>query len=230
MKFLYRLRLISVFLFVGLLTTACFDLEEEISLNKNGSGRYTTRIDMSQLVTMIQAMGGDAQEMQEGMNHSMDSTLQDMRDKLAGIEGISQVTTDMENNVFAISYNFANVEALNLATGKSDLAGSQSGMNLDMGDVENFAFSKGKFSRADAPLDQAMAQMEESGDDQSMDMARMMMGDAGYTLIYHFPGQVKSMTNERATLSADRKTVRLNANFIDLMDGSYNIGNDIRFK
>ena len=37
------------------LLAGCFDIDEEIDVNKNGSGQWQMKVDMSQLVDIMQA-------------------------------------------------------------------------------------------------------------------------------------------------------------------------------
>ena len=57
-------------------------------------------------------------------------------------------------------------------------------------------------------LDKEIAEMGEAKD---------MFGAMSYTLIYHFPKAVKSVTNKNAMVSEDGKTVTLKMNFIDMI-------------
>lgn len=57
-------------------------------------------------------------------------------------------------------------------------------------------------------LDKEIAEMGDAKD---------MFGTMSYTLVYHFPRAVKSVTNDKATISEDGKTVTVKMNFIDMI-------------
>ncbi|WP_040247836.1 hypothetical protein [Psychroserpens mesophilus] len=65
---------------------------------------------------------------------------------------------------------------------------------------------------------------QSSEDLEALDKEISEMGEAkdmfeamSYTLVYHFPKAVKSVSNKKATISDDGKTVKLKMNFIDML-------------
>ena len=49
-------------LFAGVMCvcfTSCLEINEEVQINENGAGSYSSTIDMGQLIDMMQAMGGE---------------------------------------------------------------------------------------------------------------------------------------------------------------------------
>lgn len=226
------LRMVLGLIGVALITTGCFDIEEEVTLNQDGSGTYLQRIDMSGFMAMLEGFGGDettGTEMFDSMDSSMQVTANNMRD----LPGISNVASRSEGYVFSVSCDFAEIDALNRAIkqNQSSTEGAADSplAGLNSGDGANYLLKGKTFIRKDAPIDARMDEMEEE-EKQQLQMAKMMMSDASYKLIYHLPGEVKRMTNEAATLSADSRTVTLDLSFVDLLEGRGNIGNEIEFK
>ena len=53
----------------------CYEVNEEIVINENGSGTYVTKMDMSQLLEMLQTMGGEEELTKEGLDRAIDTTI-----------------------------------------------------------------------------------------------------------------------------------------------------------
>lgn len=64
----------------------------------------------------------------------------------------------------------------------------------------------------------------------SIKWTRNLMKDMTYSMVYNLPNTVKSISNSNATLTEDKKTVRLKCNFLDLIDKKAILGNKIVFK
>ena len=58
-----------------LLLVACYDVNEEILIRENGSGHYTSKIDMSGLLEMMQNFGTEADLAKEGLDRSIDTMI-----------------------------------------------------------------------------------------------------------------------------------------------------------
>lgn len=66
----WLLALISVFMMAG-----CYEVNEEIVVNKDGSGTYDSHMDMSQLVDMIQSFAGEEDLKKQGMDRVIDTSI-----------------------------------------------------------------------------------------------------------------------------------------------------------
>ncbi|MDW5287612.1 hypothetical protein [Formosa sp. PL04] len=87
----------------------------------------------------------------------------------------------------------------------------------------DFSFDGKQFSRSlkdgYKPSDEALAEL---------DKEMSMMGEEGeetlnamtYTLVYHFPKKIKSVSNTNALLSKDKKTMTLKQNYIEMIRNS----------
>lgn len=211
---------------------SCLEIEEEISLNKDGSGSYLMSIDMSEVMEMLQGMmAGNEEAMDQAGMGKMDSTLQETANKLREIEGISKVKHSVEGFRFSIGYDFTSVSVLNQAQGEgSSLTAMGAGLDPSMSsDGENFELNKRTFSRAPAPIDDLMEGMsdEEAG---SIDMVKMFLGEAAYKMTYRMPGKVKSASNDLSEIQADGKTVITEVPMLDWLEGNADVGNEIKFK
>src|ERR1700744_5970622 len=59
------------------LLTSCYDITEDIHIEPSGKGTYVTRIDMSQLMSMVKTFSqGDSTKDLSAFNQNIDSTIQ----------------------------------------------------------------------------------------------------------------------------------------------------------
>jgi hypothetical protein len=54
---------------------SCYEVNEEIVINENGSGTYHTKMDMSALIDMMQTFAGEEELMKQGLDKSIDTTI-----------------------------------------------------------------------------------------------------------------------------------------------------------
>jgi hypothetical protein len=54
---------------------SCYEVNEEIQINADGSGSYVTRMDMGQLIAMMQTFAGEEELAKEGMDRVVDTTI-----------------------------------------------------------------------------------------------------------------------------------------------------------
>ena len=222
-----------------LVLSGCFDIKEEIYLEKNGSGKYVSTIDMSQLKEMLTALkammpdtaGGGKDEFSDLNN--LDS-LQQLWKDIDEVPGITDVKREKKDDmVFVVSFRFADIKALNTAMTKRNK--SEDPEKKVSGDF--FTFSSGNFACNDTSfggLNDVMKGMNsgaEGSDSTAMALSMMkgFMGDMKYTSIYHLPGKVSSYSNKDAKLSEDGKTVTLEINFSDT-EKPQSLQNRIQYK
>ena len=68
-----KLKLFSLF-FTLFLLLGCYEVNEEIVLNENGSGSFVTKMDMAQLIEMMQSFG-ESEMNQEGLDKLIDTVI-----------------------------------------------------------------------------------------------------------------------------------------------------------
>ena len=69
-----RIKLFLSF-FLVVFFASCFEVNEEIVINENGTGTYQTKMEMGQLLEMIQSMAGEEELKKEGMDRVIDTTI-----------------------------------------------------------------------------------------------------------------------------------------------------------
>ena len=76
---------------------SCYEVNEEIVINENGSGTYVTRMDMSQLFEMMQTMGGEEELTKEGLDRAIDTTIM-MRTLMDSAKDVTADQKDLLKN------------------------------------------------------------------------------------------------------------------------------------
>jgi hypothetical protein len=222
---------------VGLfvLLTGCLNITEEIFLEKNGSGKYVSTLDMSkmkEMLDMLKAFNPDSSSTQDSDLSKMDS-ISDMLGDFSGIPGITDIKKEKKDeNTYVVSFNFRDIAALNEAMKRKNKKDSA----VVKGDF--FSFTPGKFNCNDTSLSGLNDAMKGMGGDQAsgdsiamaMTMVKGMMGDMKYTSIYHLPGKISSYSNKLATLSEDGKTLTLVLNLFDESQVGKTLKNEIIYK
>lgn len=66
----FMLLLVAIVCFVG-----CYEVNEEITIKADGSGTHQTRMDMGQMLEMIQSMAGEEELAKEGLDKVLDTTI-----------------------------------------------------------------------------------------------------------------------------------------------------------
>jgi hypothetical protein len=152
-------KLVIIFL-TCLWLVACYDVNEEILIRENGSGHYTSKIDMSGLLEMMQNFSSEADLAKEGLDRPMDTvimlrTMIDSMKPLSADEkaimetGKMHMIMNLKDKQFTIDmdFDFRNDHDLEFL-----LAGMGNG---GFGDVLKNVFQKDKPAEAqlDAPKD-----------------------------------------------------------------------------
>ena len=216
-------KIINSLLFAAIVLTmsACFEITEEVTVNKDGSGNYTNIMDatkLSEQMQMIAAFDSTGQ-MVPKLKYTLDSTFAETFKKYAQLKGVSKVVADTSKPyIYKVSLNFTDVTALNEV------------INLDKKDdaMKNvYAWKKGQLTRKDFALNLDDMKME---DESQKEMAKSMLEGMKYTIILNLPGKVKNSTNKQAKISDDQKTVTLVCNLLDVIDKKVDLGNDVTYK
>lgn len=206
------------------LLTGCLNITEELFLENNGSGVYTTTVKMDKLhemMEMVKSFAPDSIKTENSLEGLTDS-LQQMMGDLSNVPGISDVKSEKpDSTTFKVSFRFKDVQALNAALQKRNKG------NMNSGDI--FSYSKGTFICHDKSIGGMSSMMDQIGKNDSSGMmgdqtldpeqikAMMKMLDWSMTMktIYHFPGKVTNYSNKMAKLSEDGKTLTLELDLLD---------------
>jgi hypothetical protein len=239
-----KLRYIFLALIV-FLAAACFEVNEVIEINKDGSGVYNTKMDMSAMVQMIKSMASEEDLAKNGMGKSLDTVLK-MKDIIDSVKdltpdqkrllknGTLAMQMNMDENILKADINFP-------FSSFKDLQDLMEGNTMaSMGSIMKNAMSKGN-NESDPPAGPGFEQINSVFDvtvDKKMisrkinkakydslmqrpEMAQMqqMMG-AGFEILttttIKLPRPVKKSDNPLIKLSADKRTVTLKYDMIKL--------------
>ncbi|TAE47637.1 MAG: hypothetical protein EAZ89_17345 [Bacteroidetes bacterium] len=222
-----RIRLVGLFAALLLVCTGCFDIKEEITLQKNGSGTYVMSVDMTGLMSMMESMGGGATEGVPDPMHAMDSTMEVQAEAMRGLKGVSKVSHKREGYVITYSYDFENFDALNEASELNNAGGGMGTESFTQGVKYNWTSKS--FERV-TPDIQALLGEQDEETKSAMDMMKMFLGEAKFTLIYHLPGPAKKVSSKTAQISGDKRTVTQEMKLLDMMEGNESGDLKISFK
>ncbi len=223
----------------ALLTGALFscNFTEDLYLKEDGSGKISINFDGSQLMEMA----GD--EMMKKEEKAMDSIisfkefLEEKKDSIANLPESEQAKLKRLENFkmhmlmnpekkemkFELFTQFNSVDELtDLFASMKDAGALQQGASAapdgplnESGEATDVAYSfKGNsFSRVTSILDEEL--LKQTVD--SLDQMKMFLAGSTYTLRYHFPKKIKSISLEKALLGQDGKSFELEVDFLEYM-------------
>ena len=225
----------GLFLFMVLGLTSCLDITEEYFFRKDGSGKATYLIDMSEMMKFVKMFqegseeegGGDSQI--EGLKEIFASTdhVEDLKE-MAGISNVKNLS-DPEGFTIGFTFDFDNIDALNQAM-QDNAAGEMLGaMGMgESGGLSLFEFKGKKFNR-DHGMDKI--EPEDLGEEaENLEMASMLMADANYTVRYSFDREIKKANNKNGTVSSDGKTLTLQQPITELFKGEGDLSVKMKLK
>ncbi|WP_420574844.1 hypothetical protein [Kordia sp.] len=221
--------------FVTLFTSCQFT--ENIYINEDGSGKVSFNMDGAELMDMM----GD--EMSKGEEVAIDSVMSFKEMFAAERDSISKLSAEqqaelkslepfsmhmvmnsgekkMNMDIFA---DFESVDelqdmfkAMNAAgkmdkSRKSQAGNPLSSLGSDGTTTTNYSFKNNVFKRTVAIVDQAKMDSLQ----QNLGQAKMMFAASNYTLKYHFPRKIKSVSLENAVISEDGKSFTAELNFME---------------
>ncbi|WP_417558871.1 hypothetical protein [Mesoflavibacter zeaxanthinifaciens] len=222
-----------VFGLMTLFLTSC-NFSEDVYINEDGSGKISFSFDGSQLMQMagdkIKEDGEKAidstfsfKELFDEKRDSISKLPAEEQAKFKKLENFSMhmvMNPETEQMTFELFTEFNNAsemqnmfEAMNTF---SELEGNKKGKKQPINDPSNpfsqldntatkldYNFDGKTFTRTVKILD---PEAHQKGADSIKDMMAMF-GSSTYKLNYHFPRPVKSVNNDNAMFSADRKTI-----------------------
>lgn len=232
-----------VVLFLG-----CYEVNEEIVISEQGSGTYSTKMDMSAMIQMIQSMAGEEELTKNGLDRVLDTVIsfQSIMDSAKDVTpeqkrlysgGTMQLQMNMKESVFRANMNFPfkNLKDLQMLMSGSGAAG--------LGQAFKSVMAKKDSAGAPASMqDQGMDQINNVFDvtiDKNriarklnkakydslmlrpeMSQAKQMMGsfEILYTTTIKLPRPVKKADNEMIRLSADKKTVTMRYDVLKVLE------------
>jgi hypothetical protein len=224
--------------------TSCLEIFDETSIKEDGSGSVTSSLDMSQMIAMMSAMGGE--EFEKMKNDKIDTSinLKDFVDTAQNLtseqkrllrNGTAKVKMDVGDKEFRIDIktpfsNIKDLQSLSNLSGQSiftltnlmdDVMGSKKGNDTgkdpELGDILgifDYTVKDGTISKA---INQAkLKKLLDNPQMADMKQASEMGMEINYKTVYKLPRAVKSVDNKKVKLSDDKKTATLKLNLLDI--------------
>ncbi|MBO9586936.1 MAG: hypothetical protein J7574_22460 [Flavobacterium sp.] len=242
-------QLLSFSFLIATLTSCTFT--ENITINDNGSGKFSVDMDGSP----IMEMAGDQIAGQMGENKKdIDTTFtfkqvfEEKKDSIAKLSPETQkelkklenfvvstkLSSEKKQFLMNMGTDFKNVNELQdilqtLGTlqkleGGSNPMGSGFG---DNGSKLSYTYDGKKFTRK-AVVD--MQKKAAKAKDTTADMSKMMFASSSYIVKYHFPKKIKKVSNPSALFSDDRKSIIIQYSFTDYMENPDKLNFDVEFE
>ena len=201
------------------LLTACITIEEDYDFNADGSGKMSLKMDITQLLAMMDLLNDsedeeeETEEEEENTNFRVEMyTL--FSEQLKQIESISGVKDtklwmNADSSVFSLSYSFDNLKTLNrayqvLMTGGEDAASNE------------FVASKKNFKRVG---DKASIPGQGEISEEEKEMVSLLLSDSfKYSISYAFPTAIKVKQGGHGGLTKDSKIFTQNLDAKDFLN------------
>lgn len=238
-KLTYLIILLSALFF-----TACFEIEEHVFLNKDGSGKYEMTFDMSEMMSnpfMKDAMLENMKKENPDFVAEVDSTSyfidsEDNQNLTTEEKTIMKdavvhmkMSAEKEQMIVSIKMPFNSIDHLNkqneIMAKSNSSDDSPIGMMGDSPLMMNVKYKLEKKMLTRLPA--SSADMPETSD-EDMEMMKMLLSDAKMTTYYHLPGKVKSTSIVNAQIHG--KELKIVTPLLDIMEGNYKPDGSIKFK
>lgn len=206
-----------------LLQTSCFDIVEDLTLTKNGSGRIELTVNLSKSKTKVASLMKLDQI--DGLKIPNEKQVRDQVNELVQLlkktSGIRNVQHELDFNQFIghISCDFDNIEALNVYT-----SALSTHFNVRLTDYSNYTYQRDTGTLKRSYTHSKSAQKEF----QKLSVAnRQSISEAYYTSIYRIEGTVKKQTNPAGRIASNKKAVMVRVSLTELLEGKVGLSNEI---
>jgi len=215
------------FVFLGLLflCTGCFEIVEEVSFNKDGSGHVTLTLNLSKSKTKLNSI-----MLLDSINDYHVPSEVEVRKQIAEavnrvkkIEGISNLKNTMNFNdyIFTFSCDFADTDALNTVI--SNFSSRKDATLIKQNKHFNFDKSKNTFTRNyhyNIAKEFKKTKMED----------RKVFETASFTTIYRFETPIVTSENLTAKIARSKKAIMLKVSAHDIIQNKNSIKNQIKLQ
>lgn len=214
--------------------TSC-QFSENIYINEDGSGKMEFSFDGSELMVMAgDEMAKDGEEAVDSVmsfkdmlyekRDSISKLPKEEQEKLKALEPFSvrtlmnPETKEMKINMFADFKNVSELQNMFETLSKvqdfdnSKAPKQDNPFNMNSGNTKlSYTFDGKTFTRSATIVDRDIHKMAAD----SLSKMSMMFTSSKYKLNYHFPRPIKSVSNDKAMFSGDRKSVTIEFGFMD---------------
>ncbi len=228
-------KLYFLFLSVSILLTGC-QFSENLYINDDGTGKMSLVFDGSEMMKM----SGSPNDLEKTIDSSIvfkeflkakkDSIAQlslEEQESLKSLESftmhtkVDPATQEMKVDMFTDFKNVGELQdvmaamskAFSLGKGEEDEYNPFSAFGDKTATEMEYSFKNGIFKRKAIIVDSELHQQALD----SIGEAEMMFASSSYVLNYHFPKPIKSVSNENALFSADKKSFKLEISFLEYL-------------
>ncbi len=214
-----------IFIALLFLCTSCFEIIEEVSFNKDGSGHVTLTMNLSKSKTKLNSM-----MLLDSVNNYKVPSKQEIKshitqaiEKIKRIQGISNVKNSINftEYIFTVSCDFTDVDALNTVI--SNFSTKKDATLIKKQKHFSFDQSKNTFTRNyhyDISKEFKKTNMED----------RKVFETATMTTIYRFETPIISSQNATAKIAGSKKAIMLRVNAQDIIKNKNSIKNQIKLQ
>ncbi len=213
------------FLVLLVLCTSCFEIIEEVSFNKDGTGHVKLTMNLSQSKTKLNSMMllDSVNNYEIPSKTKIKNKIGEVIQKVKSIEGISNVqnSSNFNDYIFTVSCDFTNVEALNKVISK--FSSKKDATIIKQHQHFSFNTSQNTFTR-NYHYDLSKAFQKTKVKD------RKVFENATMTTIYRFETPIISSKNPIAKISGSKNAIMLRVNAQDLIQNKKTIKNQIQLQ
>ena len=205
--------------------TSCFEILEEVTLNKNGSGEFEFTANLSQSKTklksimLMEKVNGYKVPSQKEVRAEIDKICA-LAKKTKGITAVKK-TIDFENFIFSFSCKFDSVETLNKVVKNIRLSKNVKNANHD---------NQYSFNRATKSFQRNFNNVFKGEYSKLKAEDKKVFKDANYVAIYRFKDEIKSVSNTKVKTSPNKKATMLKVKIVDVINKKSSIKNTIKLK
>jgi hypothetical protein len=145
---------------LSIFLVSCYEVNEEIEIKADGSGTYVTKMDMGQLIDMMQTFAGEEELKKDGLDKVLDTTilfkslLDSAKDATAEQkelmkDGKMKMQMNIKEKVFKLDMNFPYKDLNSLQQLMAGKGGSGTGMTNALKNM--FGKKEGDAEQPDAP-------------------------------------------------------------------------------
>ncbi|GAA3767205.1 hypothetical protein [Flavobacterium ginsengiterrae] len=249
---LYKL---LVFSFLIATLTSC-TFTENITINDNGTGKFSVDMDGSALMEMAgdqigSQMGADAKK-EIDSTFTFKQLFEEKKDSIAKLSPETQkeikklenfvvhtkMSSEKKEFLMTLATDFKNVnemqdvlQTLSMLQKLEGGAAPASPLGSGFGNNNSklsYSYDGKKFIRK-AVID-SQKKEENAKDADGVDMSKMMFASSTYIVKYNFPKKIKKVSNPNALFSDDRKSITIQYPFTDYMENPDKLNFDVEFE
>ena len=216
--------LIILLLLLSVCCSSCFEVIEDVTVKKDGSGNMKLTLNFSQSKTKIATilMMDSIRGHKVPGRGEIEERMQEAAAKLKTMKGISNVTqqTDFNNYIATISFSFRNTSDINNLTKKLL---DEYEVNSNIAATYSYDQEKAKFTRDYKNSNEVKAQF-----DKMKERDKEVLKAASYISIFRFENVISSYSNQASRLAKNQQAIMQRLPLYDLVSGKADISNQIQ--